>query len=225
MIYHWNSVRKTAKQLSYRKRWLALTSAEQVSLRKIKKAMIINGIKEKMSGKKLRKLSKTLKILIALYLKVALVGMSNIFDIISIVYKRPQSCNLLKHILKLCNSKQGDERAAEQESSQAPPSRERTIESFSAAECRAFFRFLKEDLHRLLPLLKFPEVMILDNRISMSGEEVFLRGLFEMASGDNQEKISSLVFGRGQAAQSLAFKLFVSHVFNNFHHLVDNNLS
>ena len=45
MIYHWNSVSKTATQLSYCKRWLALTSAEQVSLRKIKKAMIIQVIK------------------------------------------------------------------------------------------------------------------------------------------------------------------------------------
>ena len=58
----------------------------------------------------------------------------------------------------------------------------------------------------------------------MRGEEVFLRGLYELSGGENQLKISSFVFGRDGTAQSGAFKYFINHIYDKFHHLVTNNL-
>ncbi len=64
------------------------------------------------------------------------------------------------------------------------------IDNFDPDECFIYFRFRKDDLHNLLLLLRFPSFFIFDNRIRMSGEEVFLRGLYELASGESQFKIS-----------------------------------
>jgi hypothetical protein len=43
----------------------------------------------------------------------------------------------------------------------------------------------------------------------MSGEEVFLRGLYELVSGETKHNISRNVFGRDWSAQSRAFKYFI----------------
>lgn len=64
----------------------------------------------------------------------------------------------------------------------------------------------------------------LDNGIIMAGEEVFIRGLYEFVSGDNQEQISANVFGREFSAQSRAFKYFINHIYSTFEHLVHDNL-
>ena len=48
----------------------------------------------------------------------------------------------------------------------------------------------------------------------MPGEEVLLRGLYELVSGDDQFDISNEIFGRDQPAQSRAFSFFVDHVFS-----------
>jgi hypothetical protein len=58
----------------------------------------------------------------------------------------------------------------------------------------------------------------------MSGEEVFLRGLYELSSAENQHKISRNVFGLDQSRQSKAFGAFIYHVFDGFQHLVTDNL-
>ena len=100
----------------------------------------------------------------------------------------------------------------------------RTIDSFSASDCKIFFEFKKVDLWRLLPLLNFPEECILDNCSNMPGEEVFLRGLYELVSGETQHNISRNVFGRDWSAQSRAFKYFINHIYQNFKHLVNDNL-
>ena len=61
-------------------------------------------------------------------------------------------------------------------------------------------------------MLNFPEECILDNCSNMSGEEVFLRGLYELVSGETQHNISRNVFGRDWSAQSGAFKYFINHI-------------
>jgi len=58
----------------------------------------------------------------------------------------------------------------------------------------------------------------------MSGEEVFLRGLYELVSGEDQHNISANVFGREQTAQSRAFKYFINHLYNTFRDLLQDNL-
>lgn len=101
---------------------------------------------------------------------------------------------------------------------------ERSIESFNDSECVSFFRFQKADLFRLKRALQFLEVVHLSNRSTMSGEEVFLRGLFELVSGSDQIEIATFVFGRDQSQQSRAFSWFINHLYNNFSDLLTDNL-
>jgi hypothetical protein len=56
-------------------------------------------------------------------------------------------------------------------------------------------------------------------------EKVFLRGLYELRTGENQYLISELVFGGDQPGQSRAFKYFIDHIDGNFSELVNDNLS
>ena len=102
--------------------------------------------------------------------------------------------------------------------------RDRSIASFCISDCPILFRFQREHLYLLYQLLRFPSSIIFDNRSRMSGEEVFLRGLYELVSGANKHTIALSTFGRDWTAQSRAFKWFIHHVYHNFKHLVTDNL-
>jgi hypothetical protein len=69
-----------------------------------------------------------------------------------------------------------------------------------------------------------PNKMSLTNGASMSGEEVMLRGLYELVSGETQFNIATNVFGGGQPLQSMAFSAFIDHVFVTHAHLLHNNM-
>ena len=69
--------------------------------------------------------------------------------------------------------------------------------------------------------MKFPDIVIFDNRPKPSGEEVLLRGLFEF---ELAQVISANVFGREWSIQSRAFNWFIDHVYDNFSHLLTDNL-
>ena len=101
---------------------------------------------------------------------------------------------------------------------------DRRIASFSASQCWNFFETRDEDLIRLLRALRLPEMCTLRNGSTMAGEEVMLRGLLELVTGDNQYNIAENVFGREQSQQSRAFYFFVEHVFTTFYDLVTDNL-
>jgi hypothetical protein len=98
------------------------------------------------------------------------------------------------------------------------------IDEFDSNECKNFFEFRQQDLHRLFGQLRFPDKCVLDGNSAMSGEEVFLRGLYELVSGEDQHNISANVFGREQTAQSQAFKYFINHLYNTFRDLLQDNL-
>lgn len=100
----------------------------------------------------------------------------------------------------------------------------RTIDSFSASDCKINFAFNKRELRSLLVLLKFPHEVVLDNRSRKTGEEIFLRGLYELVSGGNQEQICQTVFGGVGSDQSRALAYFICHIYYYFHHLVHDNL-
>jgi hypothetical protein len=51
-----------------------------------------------------------------------------------------------------------------------------------------------------------------------------LRGLYELVSGDNQERLAVNLFGRDQPTQSRSLKYFINHMYDTFHHLVHDNL-
>jgi hypothetical protein len=72
----------------------------------------------------------------------------------------------------------------------------RDIFSFDCIDCWTFFKSRKLDLPRLVRVLKFPNRCKFDNRMVMSGEEVCLRGLYELISGEDQHNIGRNVFGR-----------------------------
>lgn len=102
---------------------------------------------------------------------------------------------------------------------------DRTIDSFSISDCPILFRFQQNHLKLLLDSLNFPLSIALDNRSRMSGEEVLLRGLYELVSGDNKHTIAVTVFGRDWTQQGRAFTWFIAFMYNNHKHLVADNLS
>ena len=79
-----------------------------------------------------------------------------------------------------------------------------------------FGQSIKKDLRfeandTIILLLKeqgFLNIVKFDNRIKMSGEEVFLRGLFELGSGSFEHDIA-IQFGRDFFAQSRAFNFLL----------------
>ena len=100
----------------------------------------------------------------------------------------------------------------------------RTIDSFEERQYWSYFKFTREDLHRLQKELLFQKEFIFANGTRMPGEEVFLRGLYELRTGQNQFFISEEVFGGDQPLQSRAFTCFIDHIFGTFFDLVSNNL-
>ena len=78
----------------------------------------------------------------------------------------------------------------------------------------------------LMDLLKFDtEIeMKLNNGGSMSGEEIFLRGLYEVCTGANQQIMCETLFGREQSQQSRAFTKFINHMYDNYAHLLKKSL-
>jgi hypothetical protein len=52
----------------------------------------------------------------------------------------------------------------------------------------------------------------------MRGEEVFLRGLYELVTAETKHNIAANIFGRDWSAQSRAFD------YDTFKHLVNDNL-
>lgn len=174
-------LRKPAHKLYYRKRFIRITSHEQVLARKLKKGIAIFLVMSEKTDDE----EDFLHLMVAKYLSIVI---------------EPQ------YFLE------------------ARPSLRRTITSFTPSECYIYFRFTKADLRHLYQCLKFPENVLLDNRSRMTGEEIFLRGLYELVSGDNQEKISAHVFGAHGSDQSRAFCYFLNYVFDRFSHLVQNNL-
>jgi hypothetical protein len=106
-----------------------------------------------------------------------------------------------------------------------PETKRNLIMDYPDHECKLFYTFnSRDDLGILFKLLKFPDVVKFDNRSTMIGEEVFLRGLYELTSADNQEKICVNVFGRECSRQSRAYTYFMTHLYDNFKHLLCNNI-
>jgi len=104
-------------------------------------------------------------------------------------------------------------------------SRKRTIVSFTDSDCSIYFRFLKEDLKLLISLLKFPERVTFESGHSLQGEELFLRGLYELVTAENQHRMCRNVFGGQQPRQSMSFNYFTDFIYDNWKHLVQDNLN
>lgn len=178
-------LKKPAKQLAYRKRYLALTSHDQVKLRKLRNAIASILVRREIEGKLSEECEQVLQALAFYYLQTVTVSSEDIEYL---------------------------------------PSLNRGIDSFTASQCRINFRFLKDDLRRVARLLGFSAMVSLSNGMRMRGEEVFLRGLYELVSGEVQEKASANVFGADQPTQSRSCSFFIDHIYDTFHHLVHDSL-
>ena len=66
----------------------------------------------------------------------------------------------------------------------------RGLGSFDEIDCWTFFKCKKADIGRFFRVLKFPDRCVFDSRISMSGEEVFCRGMYEVVSASRPPRQS-----------------------------------
>ena len=65
---------------------------------------------------------------------------------------------------------------------------------------------------------------MVNNRSKMAGEEVFLRGLYELVSGISKHRIAEETFGRDWTQQCRAFSWFIKHIFLTKKHLIIRDL-
>jgi len=107
-----------------------------------------------------------------------------------------------------------------------PINKRRNILSFCDSDCKTFFGFNNQmDLYRLLKCLRLDkERIVLKNGSVMSGEEVMLRGLYELVTGEFQSSVAINVFGRELSQQSRAFTYFIDYLYSTFCHLLLDNL-
>jgi len=68
------------------------------------------------------------------------------------------------------------------------------------------------------------ERIVLKNGSVMPGEEVMLRGLYELVTGEFQSSVAINVFGRELSQQSRAFTYFIDHLYSTFCYLLLDNL-
>ena len=181
------NLKRPARKLSLRKRFLALTSNEAVYVRSLDKRLF-----KLLTGLKQVHLSKQCK---AEGISLAKAMVEEILNV------------MIDPGIELTPL----------------PSLRSTIASFTESECWNFFETRKEDLHRLRVNLKFDDKCILENGSVLSGEEILLRGLYELVSGADQHEIIA-IFGKDQSIQSRAFKYCINHIYDNFVHLVTDNL-
>jgi len=106
----------------------------------------------------------------------------------------------------------------------ARPSRNRIITSFPDEDCWCDFRFRQHHLTELFEGLRFPDVVHFSNRSVLPGEEVFLRGMYELSTGMVQHRIARNIFGSSDSVQSRAFLAFIDHIYDHFSNLVLDNL-
>jgi hypothetical protein len=197
-----SNLRKVARKTSYKTRYTSLSSNEQVYLRDLKKLIkifLVKFAKEDSNITIENEKEKALK-------RIATQNM------LTLVILRYQSI-----------SSMDDDMIAERENDEIPRL-DRTIDSFTNCECKSYFPYKKPELLRVFKVLNFEPVVVLPNRAVMTGEEVYLRGLFELCGGEDQFKICKLVFGGNQPLQSFALNYFLRFVHRTQQHLVHNNL-
>jgi hypothetical protein len=96
--------------------------------------------------------------------------------------------------------------------------------NLSDSYCKQFFRFSQQHLQLLFTALSFPISVTLNNRSVFTGEELFLRGLYELSTGETQNSIAEHVFGRHASDQSRAFIWFCQFMYETYSHLLFDNL-
>jgi len=189
--------RKPARKLAYSKRCNGLTSHQQVESKKIKKILTILGMKRRL----LIRLVQTLK-------------SRNDDNEFQELERKESEIKRLDIAIKFYTVKYLRIKYWFDDVDFVEELRRRSnLSHFARMDCPAFFGFRKQDLERIIVAMRVPDFVVFPNGTSMKGVELFLRGLYELRTGDNQHRISRNVFGHGdQTTQSRAFTWFVDHV-------------
>lgn len=100
------------------------------------------------------------------------------------------------------------------------------INNYTDDCCFCYFGFRQQDLLKLLRLVQPENVnMVLDNGIPMKFEELLLRGLYELKTGNTKLEIGLSMFGGDGSLQSRAFTKFIDYFYDNYHELLHNNVN
>jgi len=76
----------------------------------------------------------------------------------------------------------------------------------------------------MFALLKIPSICRLCNGCVVHGEELLLRGLYELVSGEDQYNIAENIFGGDQSLQSRIFSYFIDFLYSRCLRLMTNNI-
>uniref|UniRef100_A0A6T5VGP0 Uncharacterized protein n=1 Tax=Chromulina nebulosa TaxID=96789 RepID=A0A6T5VGP0_9STRA len=98
-----------------------------------------------------------------------------------------------------------------------------SLDDLDPSFCKEFLTFNKLELIKLYQIMNFPNKVKFSNGSAMTGEELFIRGLYELSTGEKKTSIAN-TFGRHYTDQSRAFQYFINFIYVRYHHLVDNNL-
>ena len=176
--------RQVARSLSYRFRYRAMSSNDQVTARRYRKlVLILSCLKDEDET-----MDQMFQIMVIMYLSKVLVDTRDF------------------------------------ESIGRPPRVNRSIDSFCVTNCQPMFQFKKPDLTELYELMEWPDMCTFSNGSRMRGEEVFLRGLHELVSGNTKHLICETIFGREYSTQSRAFTYFINFIYDKYAKLVHDNL-
>ena len=86
--------------------------------------------------------------------------------------------------------------------------------------CYRCFRFVPENLYRLVRCLQLPEYFVLDNRAKLRGETVLLVSLYYLSEPVTQEQVADKFGLTCQPDVSRIWKLFEDFVYTRFQHLI-----
>lgn len=101
-----------------------------------------------------------------------------------------------------------------------------TIDDLIEADIHIHFRFRSKDqLRRLRDGFQFPATMFSGKITRFTGEEILLLGLYRLARPTRLVDLGfEHLFGFNYVEVSVAFKLFLDHLCNNWAHLLKDNL-
>lgn len=86
--------------------------------------------------------------------------------------------------------------------------------------CYRCFRFVPENLNRLVQVLQLPEYFVMDNRAKLRGETVMLVSLYYLSEPVTQEQVADKFGLTCQPDISRVWKLFEEFVYSRFQHLI-----
>ena len=104
-----------------------------------------------------------------------------------------------------------------------PDNKDRLIGSFTDEECYVFFRFRKNQMHRLHQALQLPNMIICDNGTSCSGKHALCFYLFMRTTPTNLRRVQT-EFGREMSQLSRIDTAIREWLLVHHPHKVVNNL-